>query len=309
MAERAAGGEVASREQAGEQVEQRVGTRATADALEVLRVDRQVALAGAGQRSDHAVDPGLVDGLQVLGEEGLRRAGEATAQRGVHVPVERLVRLWAVDEPAAAVVQVPGDHGDRVAAHQHAVVVQAEPAAGELVQEVVDVVQGLVERVLEGRGRDVFEGGERRATGRDRVDVAQEPVGGELVARVAPAVQVATHGRAGVAPLGADPRQREVTLGQLGTAGVDPVEDVDDDVDGLVGAGDGLDVEGALQDVAQPCDPVDVLGEPVTGLVVRAEQGIGRTRAVDEQRGDVDPPRVALHLDRRVELERPRSRR
>src|SRR5690606_37279037 len=98
----------------GEQVDQRVGPRTAPDAFEVLRVDRHVALAGAGERGDEPVDAGLVDGHQVLGQVGLRRAGEATAKGGVHVPVQSLVGLGPVEEPAAPVVQVPGEYRDRV---------------------------------------------------------------------------------------------------------------------------------------------------------------------------------------------------
>ena len=54
-------------------------------------------------------------------------------------------------------------HGDRVAAHQHAVVVEAEPAVGELVEEVIDVVHGLVERVLEASAAETSSSAENGA--------------------------------------------------------------------------------------------------------------------------------------------------
>ena len=101
--------------------------------------------------------------------------------------------------------------------------------------------------------------------------------------RSARTVEVAPHRRPRICPLGADSGQCEIALRQLGAPGVDAVEDVDDDIDGLVNAGDGLDVEDALEDVAQQLHPVDVLGKPLLRVRVRAEHGVGRVRAVDEQ--------------------------
>jgi hypothetical protein len=67
----------------------------------------------------------------------------------------------------------------------------------------------------------------------------------------APPVEVRAHHRPGLRPVRADPRQRQVAPGELGAPGVDPVEDVDDDVHGLVGAGDRLDVDVAVEHVAR----------------------------------------------------------
>ena len=63
-------------------------------------------------------------------------------------------------------------------------------------------------------------------------------------------------------------------------------------------------MERPLEDVAKAGDPVDVLGEPLPVLLVRVELGVHGARSVHEEGGDVDPARVALHLDRCVELER-----
>ena len=65
------------------------------------------------------------------------------------VPVQGLVGLRTVGEAATAVVQVSGDDRHRVAAHQNAVVVEPEPSRRQLEQEVVDVVQRSVQRVVE----------------------------------------------------------------------------------------------------------------------------------------------------------------
>ena len=100
--------------------------------------------------------------------------------------------------------------------------------------------------MLEGVRGDVLERGEWCPAGRHGVHIAQEPVGGEVVALAVPAIQVATHGRSRITPLSADLRQGEVSLGQLRATGVDPVEDLDDDVHGLVCARDLLDVKVTL---------------------------------------------------------------
>ena len=120
----------------------------------------------------------------------------------------------------------------------------------------------LPQRVAELLGGDVLEGGERRTAGGDRVDVAQQPVRGELQAPLrAPPVEVRAHRRSRLRPVRADPRQRQIAPGELGAPGVDPVEDVDDDVHGLVGAGDALDVDLAVEHVANAVEAVDEVEE------------------------------------------------
>ena len=216
------------------------------------------------------------------------------------VPVERAARLGGVGEPAVVLQQQAAQHRQGVPAHEHAVVVETQ-RRGDQVDEVVDVVDRLPQRVAELPGGDVLERGERRTTGGDGVDVAQQPVRGELQAPLrAPAVELGTHRRTRVRPVRTDPRQRQIAPGELGAPGVDPVEDVDDDVHGLVGAGDALDVDLAVEHVANAEEAVDEIEE--ARMVLQA--GHHRGGSGGEQRGDVGPERVVLHLDRAVELER-----
>ena len=176
---------------AGDQVQQRVGTGAAPRALEVLGVDRQAAVVGTPQAVDDAVDPVAVDGFEVFGQVRLRRSREATADRGVDVPVERAARLGGVGEPPVVLQQQAPQHRQGVPAHEHAVVVETQ-RRGDQVDEVVDVVDRLPQRVAELPGGDVLEGRERRTAGGDGVDVAQQPVRGELQPPLrAPAVELA----------------------------------------------------------------------------------------------------------------------
>jgi hypothetical protein len=172
---------------------------------------------------------------------------------------------------------------------------------GDQVDEVIHVVDRLPQRVAELLGGDVLESGERRTAGGDRVDVAQQPVRWELQAPSnAPPIEVRTHHRSSLRPVRTDPRQRQITPGELGAPGVDPVEDVDDDVHRLVGAGDRLDVDLAVEHVAEAVEAVDEVEEPRMAV----QPGRHRGGSTGEQGGDVDPERVVLHLDRAVELER-----
>ena len=99
-----------------------------------------------------------------------------------------------------------------------------------------------------------------------------------------------------------DPGRAQLLREQLRAAGVDAIEDVDDDVDRLVRAGDRLDVELLLEHVAEPGDPVDVLGKPLAGHLC-AEQGVHGARTVDEEGGDVHPACIPS-TNCSVELER-----
>ena len=72
---------------------------------------------------------------------------------------------------------------------------------------------------------------------------AQQQLELEVEAGPAPLLEPLLHLVARVRPFGADLGQGEVALGELGAAAVHPVEDVDHEVDGLVLAGDLLDVQ------------------------------------------------------------------
>ena len=100
--------------------------------------------------------------------------------------------------------------------------------------------------------------------------------------------------------------EREVALRELGAAAVDAVEDVDHDVDGLVGAGDLFDVEVDVADAEERLRRP--MNSPTAGgqLGVLAELGGQLPRPalpMPEQVGDIDPERIVLHLHRLVEGE------
>ena len=97
---------------------------------------------------------------------------------------------------------------------------------------VLHLVRALLVQVLE-----------LRLAGQHRVHRAQQPVEVEVVVGLGPFLELGLHGVARLGPVGADLGQRQVALGELGAAAVDPVEDVHHHVERLVRAGDLLDVE------------------------------------------------------------------
>jgi hypothetical protein len=98
--------------------------------------------------------------------------------------------------------------------------------------------------------------------------------------------------------------EREISFGKLRPAGVDPVEDVDHHVDGLVLAGDLLLVKVSLEHVPQPGQPPHEGNDPRLGVRMGVQRRDVVLKAHREQRRHVDPARVVAHLGRRVELER-----
>lgn len=264
-----------------------------------MRLDVEIPAAPALQRGDQPVDTGPFHGLVVLGQHGLGRTGEPSPQRRVYVPEQHPVPLHGVGEATAGQVQQPGHHREGVPAHQHPVVVEAEPA-GHGVEKRADVPGGVGQRLLEVlRGHGV-QCREHRAAGSHRRGVAQQPVQREGEPDALPPGQVVAHHLAGARPLRAQLGQGEVALGQFGAAGVDPVEDVDDDVDGLVPPGDLLLVEVPLEELVQAVQPLQVHLELVR---LAGEPRDVRPEALGEQAGHVDPAVVVAHLGRRVELE------
>ena len=123
---------------ARERVEDRVEACAEAPPPEMRRLDAQAAVPEP-ELLDQPIDAavGALDRLQVLVEHRLRRAREAAPHRALEVPVEQAVALDGVREVAAAAVDVARHHGQRVAAEEDAIVVEAEAACDE-VQRVVD---------------------------------------------------------------------------------------------------------------------------------------------------------------------------
>ena len=208
-----------------------------------------------------------------------------------------------ISEMAASLVKEAADHREGVPAHQHAVVVKSE-TPGHDIEELADVPGGGFKGLLEIGYLHAVQRAEFRPAGRYGGRIAQQPVQGEGKSFLLPPVQVSAHGGAGLRPVSALLGQRKISLGQLRAAGVDPVEDVDHHVDGLVLAGDLLLVEVALEHLPQPGQPLHVGDDPRLGLRVGVQRPDVVFETPREQRGDVDPPRVVAHLGGRVELER-----
>ena len=124
----------------------------------------------------------------------------------------------------------------------------------------------------------------------------------EVEAGPAPLLEPLFHLVAGRRPFGADLGERQVALGQLGPAAVHAVEDVDHEVDRLVGAGHLLDVQVDVLNALERRQPVHVdLGRLA---VLETDEAIEEARdALLHQRRHVDPKRIVLHLERAVEGE------
>src|SRR5262249_44291529 len=60
----------------------------------------------------------------------------------------------------------------------------------------------------------------------------------------------------------------------------------------------------AVEDRFEPVEPIHIRRETRQGVGIAAQRADERLQTVGEQAGDVDPPRVAVHLGGRVELER-----
>ena len=95
--------------------------------------------------------------------------------------------------------------------------------------------------------------------------------------------------------------QCEIALGQFRATAVDPVEDVDDDVDCLVFSGDFFDVQVDLLDAM---DAIQAIQEICHAIRMGGEEWLDlRSGTLLQQRCDVDPQRVVAHLDGLVESE------
>lgn len=183
--------------------------------------------------------------------------------------------------------------------------VEAEPARDQ-VQCVVHALLSAAQVLLDGVHRYAVEVGEARLADHDRVHVAEQPVEVEVVAALAPARQDRLHRLSPVGPRAADLGEREVALRQLRATAVDPVEDVDHHLDGLVGAGHLLDVELDVADAEEPGETPDELGLHVGVLVQLHEPRDVPAQPRQpglHQLGDVDPQGIAPHEQRLVEPE------
>ena len=155
-------------------------------------------------------------------------------------------------------------------------------------------------------GRLIVEERELGLAGEHRVHRAQEPVEVEVVARPAPALEAALHLAARLGPLGTNLGERQVALAELRAAAVHLIEDVHHDVEGLVGARDLLDVEVDVENAEELRDAAGVAHDPHADLGVLGQSFDERLVPLlprHHELGDVDPKRVALHLDGLEELE------
>src|SRR5699024_3135977 len=223
---------------AHQQVQQGVEPRPLC-ALEVAWADDEGTTPRVLQRCDQPVDPTACCCVEVLLQGGLCGTGVTAPQGRVHVPVQDLVPVCPIIEPATVEFQQPYRSDQGGMALQDTVVVQTQPARHRFQKQV-----GVGACALQGRtelpGVDLAQMFELGSAGGHRRGRPQQPVEGELVPAFLPAVDGCAHHLAGVGPLRAHLCQRQVTLGQLGAAGVDPVEDPDDFLDVLVHPGDFL---------------------------------------------------------------------
>ena len=113
--------------------------------------------------------------------------------------------------------------------------------------------------------------------GQHGVHRPQQPVEIEVVAGLCPLLELGLHRVARLRPVGADLGQRQIALRELGAAAVHPVEDVHDDIERLVGAGDFLDMQIDVGDAEQAAEPPDIVAD--LAAPVRAARSGGSTNA------------------------------
>lgn len=211
------------------------------------------------------------------------------------VPVQQLALLGGIVHPTAPPGHVAGHDREGIAAPEDPVVVDAEPGRDQ-VEQVVDRLFGLGQTILELGGGNVPQAGEHGLAGQDGGDHPQQPLQPEVEAHPAPLGQQPAQAPAGLGPLRTYPGQGQVSFGELGAPRVDPVEDVDDHVDGLVLAHHLLDMQVDVLDLGDGVEAVDVANKGRLTLDDAAY-------ATLHQGGDVDPQRVVGHLGGGVELE------
>ena len=115
------------------------------------------------------------------------------------------------------------------------------------------------------------------------------------------------HRVAPIRPVGADLGERQIALGKLRAAAVDPIEDVDDNVERLVGAGHFLDMNLDVGDPEQTAQSSHVLTHFGSMNWISGQSRDKLTEACGallQEPCDVDPKGIVLHLHRLEELER-----
>ncbi len=84
--------------------------------------------------------------------------------------------------------------------------------------------------------------------GERRVHRAQQPVEVEMVSSARPLPQFGLHRVARLGPVSANLSQRQITLRKLCAATIHPIENIHDDIQGLVRSGDFLGVKLHIRD-------------------------------------------------------------
>ena len=128
--------------------------------------------------------------------------------------------------------------------------VKTEPSCNQ-VKTRVDMPGDVLQPILNVECALVVQVAEPSFAGQGRIHRPQQPVEVEMVTRLGPFLQFGLHGIAGVGPFGADLGQRKITLGEFRTAAVHAVEDVDNNVEGLVLPCYLLNVQIGIEDAEQ----------------------------------------------------------
>jgi len=147
---------------------------------------------------------------------------------------------------------------------------------------------------------------EFRFAGEHRVHAPQEPVKIEAVVSFGPGFELGLHLFTGLGPVGADFGEGQVALGEFGAAAVDPIEDVYDDIEGLVGSGDFFDVQVDIRDAKEPRQTAYVVAHSGGKGGIGGQAGDERAQSACtllHQFRHIDPERIVSHLDRLVKGE------
>ncbi len=150
-----------------QEVDEWIEAGSTFGSAEALGPDGQLT-APYPQLFDESVEAPLLQRLEVLVEHGLGRAGVATPQRGVEVPVQELPPVGVGHHAGRDAVPVASQDREGVATAQHPVVVEAQ-TTGNQVQEVIDRRSGPLECRSEVARLDVLQRREHRLAREDGV--------------------------------------------------------------------------------------------------------------------------------------------
>ena len=218
------------------------------------------------------------------------------------VPGQQSVPLHSAGEASAVIVEVAHHHRHGEARREDTVVIETESCCDD-VEYHRDQLRSLLQALTDPLLIDISQGAEQSAPRDDSGDVAEEPLEAEPVAGCRPALPVTVHLVPRFGPRRADLGERQVALRELRAPRVDPIEDVDDNINGLVLARDLLDVHLALLHLVQPVEAAEV--EPLRLLVIACKLFDGvekRERITVHEVSHVHPRRVVRHLARRIEL-------